>query len=145
MLISTYCIDRLVGIERNTLRNIFSEEIDKGIGNLVIKYIISNPDLLCKAFKKYTGISFDILTVNAKGIPKKALEDYPWLMGRFFMIINGEISAFSPSEEVLENAVKIFNNDFIKSNDFQVDTAVFSDIYLIIHLFGCKKILIANI
>lgn len=144
MLIAVYCLDRLVGEERNKIRNMPTKTLDKGIGKQVIEYIISRPELLCKVFKKYTGISFDILNVNSDEIPQEVLDKHPWLAEKIFMIFNEDIFFVTPFENVLEYALKIFDADFISLKDFQRVPGSLFDLNVLIQIYGNDKILLID-
>lgn len=144
ILLAIYCIDRLVGEERNKIRNTPTKELDKGIGNHVIEYIISRPELLCKVFKKYTGISFDILNVNSDEIPKEVLDKHPWLAEKIFMIFNEDIFFVTPFENALEYALKIFDAYFISLKDFQRVSGSLFDLNVLIQIYGYNKLLLTG-
>lgn len=144
MLIAVYCLDRLVGEERNKIRNMPTKTLDKGIGNQVIEYIISRPELLCKVFKKYTGISFDILNVNLDEITHEELDKHPWLAEKIFMIFNENIFFVTPFEDAFKNAIKIFNVDFISLKDFQRVPGSLFDLNVLIQIYGNDKILLID-
>lgn len=144
ILLAIYCMDRLVGEERNKIRNKTTKELDKGIGNQVIEYIISIPELLCKVFKKYTGISFDILNVNSDEISKEVLNKHPWLAKKIFMIFNEDIFFVTPFENALEYALKIFDADFISLKDFQRVSGSLFDLNVLIQIYGYNKLLLTD-
>lgn len=144
ILLAIYCMDRLVGEGRNKIRNMPVKELDKGIGNQVIEYIISRPELLCKIFKKYTGINFEILNVNYDEIPQEVLDKHPWLAEKIFMIFNENIFFVTPFEKALEYALKIFDADFIPLKDFQRVSGSLFDLNVLIQIYGYNKLLLTD-
>lgn len=142
ILLAIYCIDRLVGEERNKIRNMPTKELDKGIGNHVIEYIISKPELFGKILKKCTETDYDVLNVNSNALSQEMLSKHPWLEEKIFMIFNEDIFFVTPLENALENALKIFDADFISLKDFQRVSGSLFALNVLIQIYGFNKILL---
>lgn len=146
MLISTYCIDRLVGSARNIFRNRTTTDLDKGIKDLVIHHILTQPELFYKSIKNSTttDIKFEIVTIESGKIPKEVLKNHPWIFEGAFTVQNENILILCPLENCLEIAIKIFSSKFIAFKDFYKFSADYNELKNMI-TDKYKKIIIANI
>lgn len=144
MLISAYCMDRIVGATENEFRVKRTDEIDKGIRDLLTQDILSKPELFRKAIEKYTKIKFDLVTLESGTIPDEVIKKYPWILEHAFTIQDENIFILYFTKNYLDTTFQIFSPCFIWMKDYYRSSVDYEELKNILTKRKYKKILIVN-
>lgn len=144
MLISAYCMDRIVGTTENEFRFKMTAGIDQGIRELLTQDILSKPELFCKAIEKYTRIKFDLVTIESGKISDEVIKKYPWILEHSFIIQDENIFILYFTNNFLDTTFKIFSPGFILMKDYYRSSVDYEELKNILTKRRYKKILIVN-